>query len=56
MPQIAVAMIERADKPRAVGEPGTPQIGPRWSMSSSPRPAGEPRRSLPVVRHGVAIA
>jgi isoquinoline 1-oxidoreductase beta subunit len=55
MPEIVVSLIEGADQPGGIGEPGTPPAGPAL-VNAIFAATGKRIRSLPVVKQGITVS
>jgi isoquinoline 1-oxidoreductase beta subunit len=55
MPKIVVSLIEGADQPGGIGEPGTPPAGPAL-VNAIFAATGKRIRSLPVVKQGITVS
>ena len=54
MPKIAVSIIEGAEQPGGIGEPGTPPIAPAVANALFAA-TGKRLRSLPIAKQGVNV-
>ena len=54
MPKIAVSIIQGAEQPGGIGEPGTPPIAPAVANAVFAA-TGKRLRSLPIVRQGLNV-
>ena len=54
MPKITVSIIEGAEQPGGIGEPGTPPIAPAVANALFAA-TGKRLRSLPIAKQGVNV-